>query len=192
MTQDEATRLFYEHVWPLRAKVLRTARYLTRDAAEADDLAQETFVKAYRSIATFDSSKFAAAWLTAILRNTHIDRARARMKESQDVSLESHQWEAEDRRREPTAVDYSSPATILEQLSDQQLIDALRALPDDIRWTLLLVDVEQLDHAEAAMVMGVPIGTSKSRAHRGRQMLRERLLTKVGNVAHESAIGTEN
>src|SRR4051812_585052 len=85
MTQDEATRLFYKHVWPLRAVVLRTARYLTRDSAEADDLAQETLLKAYRSIATFDVSTQASAWLTAILRNTRIDRLRATKREAGDV-----------------------------------------------------------------------------------------------------------
>ncbi len=176
MTQDEAKRLFYKHVWPLRAVVLRTARYLSRDAAEADDLAQETLLKAYRSIATFDVSTHATAWLTAILRNTRIDRARATKREARDISLESHGFDAEGAGNEMAPVDYADAAAILDQLSDQQLIEALRDLPDDIRWTLLLVDVEQLDHAQAATVMGVPVGTVKSRAHRGRQMLRETLL----------------
>jgi len=188
MTQEEATRVFYKHVWPLRAVVLRTARYLTRDAAEADDLAQETLLKAYRSIATFDVSTHASAWLTAILRNTRIDRARASKREARDVSLESLAHDAEDKRPVTATVDLSEAATILEQLSDEQLIEAMHDLPEDIRWTLLLVNVEQLDHAQAAMVMGVPVGTVKSRAHRGRQMLREKLL---GPAARKEANGME-
>lgn len=188
MTQDEATRLFYKHVWPLRAVVLRTARYLSRHEAEAEDLAQETLVKAYRSIATFDISTHARAWLIAILRNTRIDRARARKREANDVSLESHPLEAEDRRSDAVPVDHSDPASILEQLSDEQLIGALHELPEDIRWTLLLVDVEQVDYAQAATVMNVPVGTVRSRAFRGHQMLRERLLTS----AEHKANGTEN
>ena len=189
MTQDEATRLFYKHVWPLRAVVLRTARYPDARAAEADDLAQETLVKAYRSIATFDVSTHAAAWLTAILRNTRIDRARARQREAKDVSLDSHPLDVQDRRSVTGEIDYAHTAVMLEQLSDEQIIEALRSLPEDIRWTLLLVDVEQLNHAEAATVMGVPVGTVKSRAFRGHQMLRERLLA---DVRHKKANRTEN
>ncbi len=176
MKEDEAKRLFYKHVWPLRAIVLRTARYLARDSAEADDLAQETLLKAYRSIATFDVSSHAAAWLTAILRNTRIDHSRANRRESRDISLESHAIDAEDRSPMTAPVDYADAAAILDQLGDEQLIEAMRDLPDDIRWTLLLVNVEQLDHAQAATVMGVPVGTVKSRAHRGREMLRAKLL----------------
>jgi RNA polymerase sigma-70 factor (ECF subfamily) len=176
MNQEEAKRLFYKHVWPLRAVVLRTARFLTRDAAEADDLAQETLLKAYRSIETFDVSTQAAAWLTAILRNTRIDRARAGRRESHNVSLESQGLETEARPSGREPINYSDAAAMLDQLGDDQLIEALRELPDEIRWTLLLVDVEQLDHAQAATVMGIPVGTVKSRAHRGRQMLREKLL----------------
>ena len=179
MTQDEATRLFYKHIWPLRAVVLRTARYLTRDGTEADDLAQETLVKAYRSIATFDVSTHATAWLTAILRNTRIDRARAMKRESRDVSLDSHPVDVQDRRFVTAEIDYANTAAMLERLGDEQIIEAIRGLPEDICWTLLLVDVEQLDHAEAATVMGIPIGTVKSRVHRGHQMLRELLLAKI-------------
>jgi RNA polymerase sigma-70 factor (ECF subfamily) len=176
MKEDEAKRLFYKHVWPLRAVVLRAARYMTRDSSEADDLAQETLLKAYRSIATFDVSTHATAWLTTILRNTRIDRARATRRESRDVSLQSGALDVEDLSQMTSPVDYADAAAILDQLGDEQLIEAMRDLPDDIRWTLLLVNVEQLDYAQAATVMGVPIGTVKSRAHRGREMLRAKLL----------------
>ena len=65
---------------------------------------------------------------------------------------------------------------LLEQFSDAEMIDALSRLPEEIRWTLLLVDVEGMDHKEAAGVLDVPVGTIKSRAHRGRMMLRDKLL----------------
>ncbi|HVS72755.1 MAG TPA: sigma-70 family RNA polymerase sigma factor [Phycisphaerae bacterium] len=186
MNPEEAKQLFYRHVWPLRALVLRTARYLTRDAAEAEDLAQETLLKAYRSIATFDVSTQATAWLTAILRNTRIDRARANRRESGDVSLDAFAHGAQDRSDRTSPVDLADVAALLDRLSDEQIIDALRDLPDDIRWTLLLVNVEQLDHAQAAAIMGVPVGTVKSRAHRGRQMLRDKLLGTRTPQKHQS------
>ncbi len=189
MTQEEATRLFYMHVWPLRAVVLRAARYLTRDPAEADDLAQETLVKAYRSIESFDVSSHAAAWLTAILRNTQIDRARARRREANDLSLHSHAMDLPDKGAVSSDVDLTNAAAILERLGDERIIEALQRLPEDIRWTLLLVDVEQLDHALAATVMGVPVGTVKSRTHRGHRMLRDMLLA---NVKNRAVSGTED
>src|SRR5437016_3246533 len=80
MNDAEATRLFYLHVWPHRAMVLRTARFLTRHEAEADDLAQETLLKAFKNMARLDLSipgATARGWLSAILRNTWIDRRRA-------------------------------------------------------------------------------------------------------------------
>jgi RNA polymerase sigma-70 factor (ECF subfamily) len=70
----------------------------------------------------------------------------------------------------------SLPESLLELFSDPQMIDALRELPEEIRWTLLLVDVQELDHAQAAEILDVPVGTIKSRAHRGRAMLKSKLI----------------
>jgi RNA polymerase sigma-70 factor (ECF subfamily) len=187
MTQDDATRLFYEYLWPHRAMVLRTAQFLTRNHAEADDLAQETLVKAFRSIAQIDTSAgggggraaSAKPWLSAILRNTRIDRMRTLGRHPADRAL-SIEHEEFDAPAPPSAIaepapDVADPAALLEQFSDADLIRALRTLPEEIRWTLLLVDVEQIDQADAAQILGIPEGTVKSRAHRGRRMLRERL-----------------
>lgn len=149
---------------------------LARNADLAEDLAQETMLKAFRSIERFADGTDGRAWLLSILRNVRIDHARQRQKESHDVSLEQLAHDPEDRgggnTNEPEITD---PREILEAFSDQQVIDALQALPEDIRWTLLLVDVEQMDHQDAARILDVPVGTIKSRAHRGRAMLRQRL-----------------
>jgi RNA polymerase sigma-70 factor, ECF subfamily len=176
MKPKDATRRFYQHVWPLRATVLRTALFLTRNPAEADDLAQDTLMKAFNAIATFDSATNAKAWLLTILRNTRIDRLRSAARTSGDVSLD--QAELDLPGPAPAAdssAAWSDPDAMVEQFSDQRIIDALHQLPEAIRWTLLLVDVEQLDFQFAAQILGVPPGTAKSRAHRGRQMLRELL-----------------
>jgi RNA polymerase sigma-70 factor (ECF subfamily) len=180
MTSTEATRLFYTHVWPHRAMVLRTARFLTRRAADADDLAQETLVKAFKSIARFDTSNPSGVkgWLSAILRNTWIDHLRAKRLDA--VSLEAAELAPPTAPEAAGPADAGNPAALLEQFSDQDLIHALQTLPEEIRWTLLLVDVEQLDHTEAARILDIPEGTVKSRAHRGRRMLKEFI------VAHSS------
>lgn len=180
MTHADANRLFYEFLWPHRAMVLRTARFLTRGSAggaEADDLAQETMVKAFKSISQFDTSSSAKAWLAAILRNTWIDRMRAAGRQGGiGLSLEAEEIDLQDSRPFTLPPEVGNPAALLEQFSDAQLISVLKTLPEEIRWTLLLVDVEGLDHADAARILGIPAGTVKSRAHRGRRMLKEQLV----------------
>jgi RNA polymerase sigma-70 factor, ECF subfamily len=169
-----ATERFYELVWPLRADVLRMARFLCRHDAEADDLAQETLLKAFAAIESFQPGTDARAWLMRILRNTRIDRIRSAAQEAGNVSLDAAEIDAE----APVATeDFGpEPEQVLNAFSDQQVIEALRDLPEDIRMTLLLVDVQQIDHSDAAAILEVPVGTIKSRAHRGRAMLRQALL----------------
>jgi RNA polymerase sigma-70 factor (ECF subfamily) len=164
---------------PHLACLLRTARYLTRDAGEAEDLVQETLARALRSFEQFRPGTNVQAWLLAILRHLRIDRIRAAGIRQGTVSLDDLPDEpAAGPAQDPLdpALATADPQAVLEQFSDQQVIAALRALPEEIRWTLLLVDVEGLEVKEAAGVLDVPVGTIKSRAHRGRAMLRERLL----------------
>lgn len=177
MTSAEATRLFYAHVWPIRSLVLRTARFLSGNSAEADDLAQEALLKAFRAMASFDQTTNAKAWVVTILRNTHIDRLRSNTRWAGHVRFDATNADFVDSRPDcsPTP-DSHDPAALLEQFSDAQIIAELQLLPDEIRWTLLLVDVEQMAYEDAAQILGVPAGTVKSRVHRGRHMLRERLL----------------
>jgi RNA polymerase sigma-70 factor (ECF subfamily) len=168
-----ATERFYELVWPWRADVLRMARFLCRHDAEADDLAQDTLMKAFAAIESFQPGTDMRAWLMRILRNTRVDRIRSTARESADVSLDSTEIDTE---APPEPEEFGSdPEQVLNAFSDQQIIDALHELPEEIRMTLLLVDVQQIDHSEAAAILEVPVGTIKSRAHRGRGMLRQAL-----------------
>ena len=165
---------FQTEIWPHAAAVLRTARILTRNDAEADDLAQETMLKAFRHLDQLVDPSGAKQWLMTIMRNTRMDRVRAEAKHSHDVSLDAM---TQAPPAEAAAFDdsWGDPRATLEAFSDQQIIDALKKLPEDIRWTLLLVEVEGIDQADAAVVLGVPVGTVKSRSHRGLAMLREAL-----------------
>jgi len=175
MNHEDTTRLFYLHVWPHRAMILRTASFLTRNRSESEDLAQETLVKAFRSISQFDPATNARGWLSSILRNTWIDRLRAQGRHGTVLSVDEAELDVADARLPETMVDAGDPAELLEQFSDAEVIAALKELPEEIRWTLMLVDVECMDHAQAARILAVPEGTVKSRAHRGRRMLKERL-----------------
>jgi len=175
----QAAKQWQALVWPHLAAVLRVARILIANAADAEDLAQETMLKSYRAFETFRQGSDVKAWLMTILRNTWRDRMRLASSRETIVSLEDDLNEAPEQPS-GQALDWEkiceNPEEILNEISDQQIIDALRDFPVELRWTLLLVDVEGMDHEEAARLMGVPVGTVKSRAHRGRALLRKALL----------------
>jgi RNA polymerase sigma-70 factor, ECF subfamily len=175
LKQREATKRFYEFVWPHRAALLRVAQILMHDVHSAEDLTQETLLKAYNAIGQFRPGTDAKKWLLTILRNARIDRLRAAGASARDVSLDQYPIEPEERSVEDS--DWQNPQEILHQFADREVIAALQKLPEEIRWTLLLVDVEQLDHPEAAAMLDVPLGTVKSRTHRGRAMLRQALMS---------------
>lgn len=188
MDRNQATKQFYDLVWPHRADVLRVARFLCHDHSVAEDLAQETLLKAFRALGRADvAGTNLKYWLLAILRNTWTDRLRVSHAE---VSVEALAEEPESR---PAAGARdgnfrNDPQTVIDEFSDQQIIDALKALPEEIRWTLLLVDAEGIGVQEAADILQVPTGTIKSRAHRGRAMLRQTLLP----LARERRLVTEH
>ena len=177
MDRDQASHVFYQRIWPHRADVLRFARFLTRDITVADDVAQESLLKAFKAAGGLGNDSNVHAWLLKIVRNTWLDRVRS----------QAHRRESslEDLPIEPAAQEEPYPqwegqvedlGRLLEAFSDAQIIEALLELPEEMRWTLLLVDVEGLSLAEAAQVMAVPEGTVKSRCHRGRGLLRATLL----------------
>jgi RNA polymerase sigma-70 factor (ECF subfamily) len=178
LDQRVATERFYALVWPHAQTVLRAAKLLLRDPAEAEDIAQETMLKAFRFIESFQEGTDVRAWLMTILRNARTDHLRAVAAHKSDLSWDQFPVEPEDQRTDPAEEQLGStesPEGLLQRFTDSQVIDALHHLPEEIRWTLLLVDVEGVDHQDAATILGVPVGTVKSRASRGRAMLREAL-----------------
>ena len=187
---QEQRALFEMEMWPLLATVLRFGRYLTHNDTEAEDLAQETMMRAFRSMTGFKPGTDAKAWLLTIERRLHIDRQRVR-KNQRLMSLD-HDDAPDVAAAEPAGVfddQWEEPEELLQRFGDQELIDALKELPDEIRWTLLLVDVEGMDHTAAAEVLGVPEGTVKSRSHRGRRMLRDRLYERAAGRGWVTAAG---
>lgn len=179
LDQDEVTRRFYSIVWPHAAMVMRAARYLMRNEAEADDIAQETMIKAFKGMGSFQDGTNIRAWLLTVLRHTRIDHIRATASSAGGVTTEQLTTDpadcSEDDGRDGDPA-WDSPEDLLEGFSDSHVIDALHKLPEEIRWTLLLVEVEEMDHQDAAKVLGVPVGTVQSRAFRGRAILRQTLL----------------
>lgn len=169
---------FYSEIWPEAAMLMRTAISLTPDTAQAEDLVQDTLLKAFKAIDRLEQGTHPRAWLMTLLRHTWIDqwRKRTRRPDGQAVDLDQV---AEPHAPLDSAQDHdaqwSAPEELLTKFADQEIIDALHLLPEGYRWALLLVDVQSLTLDEAAETLDVAPGTIKSRLHRGRAMLRERL-----------------
>jgi RNA polymerase sigma-70 factor (ECF subfamily) len=178
LANSQATKLFYELIWPHRAVVLRAARIQTGNDAEADDLAQDTLLKAFKAIDGFQAGTNIKAWLMTILRNTRVDRLRTAAGSTKHLSLNDLAVEPEGPATsdELDSSAWSKPEEMLAEFSDAEVIKALVEVSEELRWTLLLVDVEGMDHQDAAEILGVPVGTVKSRVHRGRAALRQTLL----------------
>jgi RNA polymerase sigma-70 factor (ECF subfamily) len=161
--------------------LMRTAISLTPATgqnAEAEDLVQETLLKAFKAIEQLGPGTHPRAWLLTMLRRTWIDRWRKRERrpDGQAVDLDAvAEPEGDVSSPGEHDGDWSEPDALLSRFGDQQIIDALRLLPEGYRWALLLVDVQSLTIEEAAQTLDVAPGTVKSRLHRGRAMLRDRL-----------------
>lgn len=163
-TVPDTDAAFERYVIPEIEVLLRVATSLTRDHAEAEDLVQDTLIRAYRGMAGFDG-RHPRAWLLTILRNTHINRNRRRRPELlRDPDPATERLAAADR----------TDAIVDEQL-DAEIVTALDALDERFRRVVELVDMDGLSYAEAAEVLDVPLGTVMSRLHRARARIRDRL-----------------
>ncbi len=177
---DSEVQRFERLILPWLPLLLRTARYITHNEQDGGDAVQETLLKAMQALDNLRVDADVRSWLLTILRRTCIDRHRS-AKRRPEVSLDSANMDDPADHASGDAgvhdTQWENPEELMARFEDEAVAEAMRALPQEIRWTLLLVDVEQLDQAEAASILDVPLGTIKSRAHRGRQMLRDRLYT---------------
>ncbi|MGH9176973.1 MAG: sigma-70 family RNA polymerase sigma factor [Acidimicrobiales bacterium] len=167
--QKRHRQAFAQHVVPEIDVLLRVARTLVPRPADAEDLVQDTLLRAYRSIDSFDG-RHARAWLLTIMRHTQMNRTRRRRPELLDDPDA-----AVDRFDDGSQATRSPEATVVGAEFDAVVVDALDALPDRFRQVVELVDIDGLTYAEAAEAIGVPMGTVMSRLHRARTRIRARL-----------------
>jgi len=158
---------FETYVLPEIEVLLRVANSLTRNHAEAEDLVQDSLIRAYRGISRFDG-RHPRAWLLTILRNTHINRNRRRRPEL------LRDPDAATDRLVSAASDERTDAGVDDEI-DAEIIRALDSLDEPFRRVVELVDIDGLTYAEAAEVLDVPVGTVMSRLHRARSRIRDRL-----------------
>jgi RNA polymerase sigma-70 factor (ECF subfamily) len=151
---------------------------MTRNPADAEDLLQETFLRAYRGFPNFNQGTNLRAWLYRILTNTYINSYRARQRRPEQTELD----EVEDlflyRRLgglEAATLGRSAEDELMDLFSEAEVKAAIEALPDNFRMVVLLADVEGFAYKEIAEVLDIPIGTVMSRLHRGRKALQKSL-----------------
>jgi len=153
------------------------AMRMTRNAADAEDLVQETYLRAYRSFATFETGTNLRAWLFRILTNTFINTYRAKQRRPQEQDL----GDIEDlymyrRIGGLDAATRSAEDQLFDVFTGVEEKAALEELPDNFRLPVLLADVEDFSYKEIAEMLDIPIGTVMSRLHRGRKAMQKRLV----------------
>jgi len=151
----------------------RTALRLTRVPADAEDLVQETFLKAFRAADSFTPGTNLRAWLFTILHNTARNRARDRARDA--VAVDSEAVERAAELMGPGAPAETPETLLLGETLAPELQAAVDALPDAFRQAVWLRDVEEFSYAEIAQMLSIPVGTVMSRISRGRHLLFERL-----------------
>lgn len=172
MTPNE----FEVQALPHAESLYNTALRLTRNPADAEDLVQEVFYKAFRAANQFESGTNVRAWLFKILMNTHISQYRKNSKDPtmggyDDVEEFSLYSQVHDRATAPN----DSPAAILDRFLEQDIKAAIDKLPEQFRDVVMLVDVEGFAYKEAADILETPVGTVMSRLFRGRKVLQKYL-----------------
>ncbi len=149
---------------------------MTRNPADAEDVVQETFLKAYRAYHTFKEGTNLKAWLYRILTNTYINRYRKQQRRPSEVELGDLQdFYLYRRLGEETGAEPSAEDSVLDQIVDTDVKEALESLPEHFRLPVLLADVEGFSYKEIAQIIDIPIGTVMSRLHRGRKALQQKL-----------------
>ena len=188
--QSNATRLateardrvrFEEEALALADQVYRVARHLAGSREDAEDLVQETYARAFRSWRSFTPGTNLRAWLLRILTNLNIDRGRRRQRAPDMQPLEEGDYFLYNKLEESAGDGTVEEERVAERLSQDDIVDALAAVPHDFRDVIVLVDIGDFTYQDAAQILDIPVGTVMSRLHRGRRILKRELA--------ESAIG---
>ncbi len=170
--KNELRAEFERVALPQLSHLYTSAFYLTKDKTEAEDLVQETYLRALRFFHKFQPGTNCRAWLLSILRNLFINRYQQKKREAETVDWEKIDQVYDSMVELGEKAERDNPEGLLiSELMDEEVEKALRKLPEEYRTAIVLVDIEELSYEEAAKVMACAIGTIRSRVSRGRRML---------------------
>lgn len=195
-TEPEKDKAYYDEVFDREllphADALSTFAYhLTYNEEDANDLVQETYLKAYRFIDKYDEGTNAKAWLFKIMKNAFINQYRKKSKRPTQVDYEEVVGYHEEEEDTSFSSYLDLRQEIYQDMMGDEITTAINALPVDFRTVILLCDIEGFKYEEIAKIVDIPIGTVRSRLHRARQMLKEKLreyATKKGYAQDEDAL----
>jgi RNA polymerase sigma-70 factor (ECF subfamily) len=187
-TPSAKSVLFEEQAMQYIDKLYAHAMRKTSNRVDANDLVQETYLKAFAAFDQYEQGTNLKAWLHRILENTYINQYRKQQKQPFYAPLdELEDWQLGDAESRTAMSSRSAEAEAIDHLPASAVKDALHALPEDFRIAVYLVDVEGYSYQEVADIMETPTGTVMSRLHRGRRLLREQL----ADYAREQGIGLQ-
>ena len=172
--KDRKAKIFTEEFFPQIEALNNFAYHLTYNQSDAEDLVQETFLKAYRFIDKYDEGTNAKAWLFRILKNAFINEYRKKSKAPQAVDIDqANLLKDEDEKAYKGFNDLREE--MFQNMMGDEITNAINTLQEDFRTVILLCDVEDFTYEEIATILEIPIGTVRSRLHRARNLLREKL-----------------
>ena len=184
---NKRERIFEEELFPHMESLKTFAYHLSYNENDADDLVQETYLKANRFMDKYDEGTNAKAWLFKILKNAYINEYRKRSKRPNKVDFEDivNYHESE----ESSSAYFDLREEIFQNMMGDEVTIAINALPIDFRTVILLCDIEGFTYEEISKIIDVPIGTVRSRLFRARNMLKEKLKNYAQSLGYEDKRG---